>query len=60
VGEWHEVLVEIVGDELAVTLDGEEVGRLRSPGVAHETKRLLRLSVPRNAVVDDVRIWRKR
>jgi hypothetical protein len=35
------------------------VGSLRSPGIAHPTKKLLRLAVPRNAVVDDVRIWRK-
>lgn len=60
IGKWHEVLVEVVGEELSVSLDGEEVGRFRSPGVAHGTKQLLRLSVPRNAAVDDVRIWRKR
>jgi len=42
-----------------VTIDGTEVGRFSSPGIAHPTKRLLRLSVPRNAVVDDVKISRK-
>ena len=31
----------------------------RSPGIAHPTKRMLRFSVPRNAVVDDVKIYNK-
>jgi hypothetical protein len=58
VGKWHDLIVQVTGDEVAVTIDGAEVGRFRSPGIAHPTKRLLRLSVPRNAVVDDVAIRR--
>ena len=57
--EWHDLLVKISGDELAVTVDGKLVGTLKSPGIAHPTKKMLRLAVPRNAVVDDVKIWRK-
>ena len=59
VGEWHDLLVKISGDELAVTVDGQLMGTLKSPGIAHPTKRMLRLAVPRNADVDDVKIWRK-
>ena len=59
-GEWHDLLVSVTGDGISVTIDGEEVGRFSSPGIAHPTKRLLRLAVPRNVVVDDVRIWRKK
>lgn len=59
VGQWHDLLVKISGDELAVTLDGKAVGSFKSSGIAHPTKRLLRLAVPRNAAVDDVKIWRK-
>lgn len=59
VGEWHTLLVKISGDELAVTIDDRPVGSLKSPGIAHPTKKMLRLAVPRNAVVDDVKIWRK-
>lgn len=33
--------------------------KLASEGIAHPTKKTLRLSVPRNAVVDDLKIWRK-
>ena len=57
--EWHDLLVKITGDELAVTVDGKLLGTLKSPGIAHPTKKMLRLAVPRNAVVDDVQIWRK-
>jgi len=58
VGKWHEVEAVIRGDKLSVSLDGRPVAELVSPGIAHPTKRMLRLAVPRNAVVDDVRIWR--
>ncbi len=59
VGEWRDLLVKISGDELSVTVDGQRLGTLKSPGIAHPTKKILRLAVPRNAVVDDVKIWRK-
>ncbi|MCX7009418.1 MAG: hypothetical protein NTY53_19610 [Kiritimatiellaeota bacterium] len=59
IGKWHDLLVKIEGDELSATIDGKLVGSFKSEGIAHPTKRLLRLSVPRNAVVDDVKIWRK-
>ena len=59
VGKWHDLLVQITGDELAVTIDGKLAGTMKSPGIAHPTKRMLRLAIPRNAVVDDVKIWRK-
>ena len=59
IGKWHDLLVKVAGDELSVTIDGQFVGSFKSPGIAHPTKRMLRLAVPRNAVVDDVKIWRK-
>lgn len=59
VGEWHDLLVEVSGEMIKVTIDGKIVGSFGSEGIAHPTKRLLRLAVPRNAVVDDVKIWRK-
>jgi hypothetical protein len=58
-GRWHELLVTVSGDELSVSIDGALLGSLRSPGIGHPTKKLLRLAVPRQAVVDDVRIWRR-
>ncbi len=58
IGQWHDLQVKIAGDELSVVLDGKAVGTFKSPGIGHPTKKLLRLAVPRNAVVDDVKIWR--
>lgn len=57
-GKWYLAEAKIDGDRLSVSIDGRLVGELASPGIAHPTKRMLRLAVPRNAVVDDVRIWR--
>jgi hypothetical protein len=59
-GRWYELLVKVEDDSLMVSIDDKLVGSFRSEGIAHPTKRLLRLAVPRNAVVDDVRIYRKK
>lgn len=59
IGKWHELQVKMEGDEISVAIDGQAVGNFRSPGIAHPTKRMLRFSVPRNAVVDDVKIYSK-
>ena len=59
-GEWHDLLVHIEGDTISVVIDGEKVGSFSSEGFAHPTKGLLRLLVPGHAVVDDVKIWRKK
>ncbi|EMI20317.1 signal peptide protein [Rhodopirellula maiorica SM1] len=56
-GKWYTVLAEINGDTLTVSIDGKEVGSFSSPGIAHPTKRMLRLAVRRNVVVDDVKIY---
>jgi hypothetical protein len=58
VAKWHDLVVKVMADELSVSVDGQLVGTFKSPGIAHPTKRMLRLAVPRNAVVDDVNIWR--
>ena len=56
-GKWYEILVEVAGDTAAVSIDGNKVGAFASEGIAHPTKKMLRLSVPREAVVDDVKIY---
>tara|TARA_E500000305_G_scaffold95043_1_gene84264 strand:- start:37013 stop:37738 length:726 start_codon:yes stop_codon:yes gene_type:complete len=58
-GKWYTLLVTVSGDELTVKIEGRTVGSFSSAGMAHPTKRLLRLAVPRNAVVDDVKIYAK-
>jgi hypothetical protein len=59
VGKWHTLLVEVSGDTLKVSIDGEAVGAFSSEGIAHPTKRTLRLAVPKDAVVDDLKIWKR-
>lgn len=57
--KWYQLHVSIIGDTLSVSIEGEEVGSFSSKGIAHPTKRTLRLAVPKNAVVDDLVIHRK-
>ena len=59
IGKWHDLVVTVAGDTLSASIDGKSVGSFSSAGIAHSTKKMLRLSVPRNAVVDDVKIWKK-
>jgi len=57
VGQWYALLVEIRNDQVRVSIDQAKVGEFSAPGFAHETKRMLRLSVPKQAVVDDLKIF---
>lgn len=59
-GEWHNLLVHVNGDEITMEINGQEAGRFRSEGIAHPTKRLLRLLVPGAAWIDDIKIWRRK
>lgn len=55
---WHDFRVEIVGDRMRVTLDGKPIGILKSPGLAHDKKPDLKISVSgKQALIDDLRIW---
>jgi hypothetical protein len=56
--KWHDLVVQVQGDRVYVDIDGTRVGEFQSEGIKHPTKRMLRLGVARNAVVDDVKIYR--
>lgn len=58
-GKWYALRVSVDEDKLSLSMDGKPVAAFQSEGIAHPTKRMLRLSVPRNAVVDDVKIFRR-
>ncbi len=58
-GKWYQLEVRIIGETMTVSIDGKEVGSFSSEGIDHPTKRMLRLAVPKNAVVDDIKIYRK-
>lgn len=58
VGKWYKLLVEVNDATLSVKIDDQEVGSFTSPGIKHPTKRTLRLAVPKNAVVDDLKVYK--
>lgn len=57
-GDWHDLVVAIEGDQVSVKIDGADLAEFSSEGFAHPTKKMLRLGVPRQATVDDVKIYR--
>lgn len=55
---WYRLRIEIVKDELSVTLDGKLVGKLKSPGIAHPSKNSFHFTVTgQDAFFDEVRVW---
>ncbi|MCA9035034.1 MAG: hypothetical protein KDA91_07890 [Planctomycetaceae bacterium] len=54
--DWHQLSVQISGDQMTVTIDNKLVGKFQSEGIGHPTKSRLRLAVNKAAWVDDVRI----
>ncbi len=57
-GRWYTLVVETVGDEMRVTLDGKPAGYLKSSGIAHETKSKIELGVAgKDGCFDDIKIW---
>jgi hypothetical protein len=55
---WYLLGVELVSDQMRVTLDGKPVGFLKSAGLAHDKKPDLKISVSgKQALFDDLRIW---
>jgi hypothetical protein len=57
-GKWYTLVVETIGDEMRVTLDGQPAGYLKSSGIAHETKSKLEFGVAgKDGFFDDLKIW---
>lgn len=57
-GKWYDLVVETVGEEMRVTLDGNPVAYLKSPGIGHATKSKIELGVAgKDGWFDDVKVW---
>ena len=57
-GKWYTLVVETVGEEMRVTLDGKPVGYLKSPGIGHATKSKIELGVGgKDGFFDDLKVW---
>jgi hypothetical protein len=57
-GKWYTLVVETVGDEMRVTIDGKPVGYLKSSGIGHATKSKIELGVAgKDGYFDDIKVW---
>lgn len=57
-GKWYTLVVETAGDCMRVSVDGQAVAFLKSPGIGHETKSKIELGVSgKNGLFDDLKVW---
>ncbi len=57
-GKWYTLVVETVGDEMRVTIDGKPAGYLKSAGIGHPTKSKIELGVAgKDGFFDDIKVW---
>jgi hypothetical protein len=57
-GKWYTLVVETVGDEMRVTVDGQAAAYLKSSGIGHETKSKIELGVAgKDGFFDDIKVW---
>ena len=56
--KWYRLTIEIAGDRMRAVLDGQPIGYLQSPGIAHPTKSRFHFTVNgKDVMLDDVRIF---
>jgi hypothetical protein len=56
--KWYTLVVETVGDEMRVTIDGKPSGYLKSSGIGHPTKSKLEFGVAgKDGYFDDLKVW---
>ena len=56
---WHTLNVQIKSDTMTVSINDNQVGQFKSPGIGHETKSRIRLAVAKSAMVDDIKVWQQ-
>lgn len=57
-GEWHNLVVETVGEEMRVVLDGKPAAYLKSSGIGHATKSKIELGCGgKDGYFDDIKVW---
>ena len=56
--KWHQARVEVVGDEMLVSIDHQPVGYFKSEGIDHPTKNRIGISVSNKSFqLDNVKVW---
>jgi hypothetical protein len=57
--KWYTLVVETVGEEMRVTIDGKPAGYLKSSGIGHATKSKIELGVAgKDGWFDDIKVWK--
>ncbi|HYE21914.1 MAG TPA: hypothetical protein VEA69_25970 [Tepidisphaeraceae bacterium] len=57
-GKWYTIVVETVGEEMRVTVDGKPAAYLKSSGIGHPTKSKIELGVGgKDGCFDDIKVW---
>lgn len=56
--KWYTMVVETVGDEMRVLIDGKPVAYAKSSGIGHPTKSKIELGVNgQSGYFDDIKVW---
>ncbi len=56
--KWHQARVEVVGDEMLVSIDGKPVGYMKSEGVDHPTKNAVGFTIGGKSIqLDNLKVW---
>ena len=57
-GKWYALVVETIGEEMRVTIDGEPSGYLKSSGIGHASKSKIEIGVAgKDGLFDDIKVW---
>jgi hypothetical protein len=57
-GKWYTLVVETVGEEMRVSIDGQPAAYLKSPGIGHATKSKIELGVGgKDGLFDEIKVW---
>ena len=57
-GKWYQGRIEIVGDEMLVSIDYQPVGYFKSEGIDHPTKTRIGFSVAGKSLqLDNIKVW---
>jgi len=57
-GKWYTLVVETVGEEMRVTIDGQPAAYFKSPGIGHATKSKIELGVAgKSGLFKDIKVW---
>lgn len=56
--QWHQARVEVVGDEMIISIDGKPAGYLKSEGVNHPTKNMIGFTIGgQSTQIDNLKVW---